>query len=96
MPKPRLGAPEGRGSLNGGGNGRRRGQRTPTTAKGKGGTRDGWGWGGSLPYQRSRRVGFYLSAAVSTYAASGYGFYDMTGNVWEWMRGGKHKDRIVK
>jgi hypothetical protein len=24
------------------------------------------------------------------------GFYDMTGNVWEWMRGGKHKKRIVR
>ena len=54
-------------------------------------------WGeGEFPWENMAEDGWRGTSPVKTYPPNGYGFYDMTGNVWEWMRGGKHKTRIVR
>jgi len=54
-------------------------------------------WGeGEFPWENKAEDGWRGTSPIKTYPPNGYGFYDMTGNVWEWMRGGKHKSRIVR
>lgn len=54
-------------------------------------------WGsGEFPWENLAEDGWRGTSPVKTFPPNDYGFYDMTGNVWEWMRGGKHKARIVR
>jgi formylglycine-generating enzyme required for sulfatase activity len=41
-------------------------------------------WEGKFPYFNEMKDGHLTAAPVRSFAANGYGLYDMAGNVWEW------------
>jgi formylglycine-generating enzyme required for sulfatase activity len=41
-------------------------------------------WQGRFPVQNLKEDGFEGTAPVGSFAANGYGLYDMAGNAWEW------------
>jgi formylglycine-generating enzyme len=54
-------------------------------------------WGGAtFPHDNDAADGWRATNPVKHYPPNSYGIHDMTGNVWEWQRGGKHKARIVR
>ena len=53
-------------------------------------------WQGDFPWNNTGLDGWRGTSPVKHYPPNEIGFYDMIGNVWEWMRGGKNKERIVR
>ena len=53
-------------------------------------------WEGEFPTHNTLDDGCLGVCPVHTYAANHYGIYNMVGNVWEWVSGGKPDKRVLR
>jgi len=53
-------------------------------------------WQGAFPGEDSGTDGHVGTAPVTAYGSRAGGFYNLVGNVWEWVRGGKGAERFVR
>jgi formylglycine-generating enzyme required for sulfatase activity len=53
-------------------------------------------WDGKFPNENTMSDGYLGLAPVESYDANKYGLYNMVGNVWEWVLGGKADKRILR
>ena len=43
-------------------------------------------WQGDFPHKNTADDGYIATAPVDAFEPNGYGMYNMTGNVWEWVQ----------
>jgi len=53
-------------------------------------------WQGDFPLKNNVEDGYAGTAPVKSFEPNSFGFYNMVGNVWEWVGGGSKEKRILK
>src|SRR5690606_1786212 len=53
-------------------------------------------WQGEFPYDNAETDGFAATAPVKSFSPNGYGLYDMSGNVWEFVQDWYDPDYYIR